>query len=144
MQLSAANEGVAAGKPMVLSHTQTLRSLFTGASVFVDPRDAASITNGVEDALGRRAQLEAGMRELRLRRDERWLKQAREVNAVIARAKQVRKAPEEPGWPSTSATDQTRGLMMSTRVSKQQRSVLIIVENLPVPLTAGYGLKRVR
>jgi hypothetical protein len=95
VQLSAANEGVAAGKPMVLSHTKTLRSLFAGASVFVDPLDAASIANGVEDALARRAQLEAGMRELRLKRDERWLKQAREVNAFITRAKQVRKAPKK-------------------------------------------------
>lgn len=99
VQLSAANEGVAAGKPMVLSHTQTLRSLFAGGSVFVDPLDAGSIANGVEDALGRRAQLEAGMRDLRLRRDERWLKQAREVNAFIATAKKVRKAPENPVSP---------------------------------------------
>lgn len=103
VQLSAANEGVAAGKPMVLSHTQTLRSLFAGASVFVDPLDAGSIANGVEDALGRRAQLEAGMRELRLRRDERWLKQAREVNAFIATAKKVRKAPEKPVSPALPA-----------------------------------------
>jgi glycosyltransferase involved in cell wall biosynthesis len=96
VQLSAANEGVAAGKPMVLSHTATLRSLFAGASVFVDPLDAASIADGVEDALGRRAHLEAGMRALRLKRDERWLEQAREVDAFITRAKQVRKAPEKP------------------------------------------------
>ena len=96
VQLSAANEGVAAGKPMVLSHTRTLRSLFAGASVFVDPLDAASIADGVEDALGRRAHLEAGMRALRLKRDERWLEQAREVDAFITRAKQVRKAPEKP------------------------------------------------
>lgn len=99
VQLSAANEGVAAGKPMVLSNTQTLRSLFAGGSVFVDPLDAGSIANGVEDALGRRAQLEAGMRDLRLRRDERWLEQAREVNAFIATAKKVRKAPENPVSP---------------------------------------------
>jgi hypothetical protein len=99
VQLSAANEGVAAGKPMVLSHTQTLRSLFAGGSVFVDPLDAESIANGVEDALGRRAQLEAGMRDLRLRRDERWLEQAREVNAFISIAKKVRKAPENPVSP---------------------------------------------
>jgi hypothetical protein len=103
VQLSAANEGVAAGKPMVLSHTQTLRSLFAGASVFVDPLDAGSIANGVEDALGRWAQLEAGMRELRLRRDERWLKQAREVNAFIATAKKVRKALEKPVSPALPA-----------------------------------------
>jgi glycosyltransferase involved in cell wall biosynthesis len=96
VQLSAANEGVAAGKPMVLSHTQTLRSLFAGASVFVDPLDAASIANGVEDALSRWAHLKSCMRELRLRRDERWLKQAKEVNAFIARAKQVRKSPGKP------------------------------------------------
>jgi hypothetical protein len=53
----------------------------------------------VEDALGRWAQLEAGMRELRLRRDERWLKQAREVNAFIATARKVRKAPSRPASP---------------------------------------------
>jgi hypothetical protein len=57
----------------------------------------------VEDALGRWAQLEAGMRELRLRRDERWLKQAREVNAFIATAKKVRKALEKPVSPALPA-----------------------------------------
>ncbi|NWE37264.1 glycosyltransferase family 1 protein, partial [Pseudomonas gingeri] len=46
VQLSVANEAVSAGRPMALSNTPVLRSLFSEAAVFVDTLDPLSIKAG--------------------------------------------------------------------------------------------------
>jgi hypothetical protein len=47
VQLSACGEAVGAGKPMLISDTHTLRSLFPLGSVFVDSSDPDSIRAGI-------------------------------------------------------------------------------------------------
>jgi glycosyltransferase involved in cell wall biosynthesis len=79
--LCGAYEGVALGKPLILSDTRALRSYFHSGAVYVQPT-AASIAAGIELGLARADLLEeesaALGRELRARWDER-LKQLQDL-----------------------------------------------------------------
>jgi len=64
--LYGAQEAIALGKPLVLSRTPTLETHFTGAAVFSD-NTADALRAGILDAVARRSELEAAMREFRAR-----------------------------------------------------------------------------
>lgn len=71
IQLSAANEAVGAGKPLVLSDTGILRELFGAAAIFAS-NEPEALAHAIEEALGQRAALAERTRALRLRREQRW------------------------------------------------------------------------
>jgi glycosyltransferase involved in cell wall biosynthesis len=76
IQLSAANEGIGAGKATVLSDTAILRELFGQAALF-SSNDAASLAKTVREAAERHEALEAASRALKEARAVRWREQAR-------------------------------------------------------------------
>ena len=82
VQLSVANEATGAEKAMVISDTPLLRRMFDSGAVYVDGMDPMAIVDGVREALNSREALVKGTRELRERRAQRWLGQAR---ALVAR-----------------------------------------------------------
>ena len=66
-----AYEGVAAGKPLVLSDTEALRSYFSRGVVFVN-NDAASIAAGIAKALSAVASLRAEVAQLGVELERDW------------------------------------------------------------------------
>lgn len=72
IQLSACNEAIGAGKPMVLSDTFLLRELFGAAAVFVR-NEAGAIAGGLSLALQQSQALAEQVRTLRCHRTEEWL-----------------------------------------------------------------------
>jgi hypothetical protein len=84
VQLCAAGEAVGIGKPMVLSGTEVLKSLFHKGAVFVDSSDPESIASGCRDALGKLEVLAAECASLREERYRMWEKnQARPVRQIL-------------------------------------------------------------
>lgn len=57
IQLSVCGEAVGAGKPMLISDTQTLRRLFSTGTVFVNSSDAAAIASGFSRLLSNHDEL---------------------------------------------------------------------------------------
>jgi hypothetical protein len=76
IQLSVANEAVGAGKPMVISDTKLLRSMFYKGAIFADPRDPAAIAGCCMKALKKKKELTKEVISLRSERIIRWTKQA--------------------------------------------------------------------
>lgn len=64
VQLSACNEALGFGKPMVVSDTPLLRSLFSQGALMVDSRSSASLGRGIAAALARLPELEAAAQAL--------------------------------------------------------------------------------
>lgn len=85
VQLSVANEAVSAGRPMALSDTTVLRSLFAEAAVFVDTLDALSIKAGISQLLNDQSFYEERSAELKIKRIARWKEQAARLNAAVIR-----------------------------------------------------------
>ena len=83
IQLSVANEAVGAGKPVVISDTKLLRNLFYKGTVYVNPTDPASISDGCQHALMNRDSLTAEVEQLRTEKIHRWLGQAEQIDARI-------------------------------------------------------------
>jgi glycosyltransferase involved in cell wall biosynthesis len=84
VQLSVAGEAVGIGKPMVLSGTEILKSLFHKGAVFVDSSNPESIARGCLDALSRLEVLAAESVELREERFQMWEKnQARPISQIL-------------------------------------------------------------
>jgi glycosyltransferase involved in cell wall biosynthesis len=75
IQLSGANEAVGAGRPMVLSDTQLLRSLFGDAALFA-ANETVPMAAAVQDALSRQSELRQASRTLKDKRERRWRLQA--------------------------------------------------------------------
>jgi glycosyltransferase involved in cell wall biosynthesis len=67
-----AYETVALGKPLILSDTKVLRSYFSRGCVYVTP-DPRSIAEGIREALGKRKELLAGIRNLHEAIDRSWV-----------------------------------------------------------------------
>lgn len=82
IQLSVANEGVAFTKAMVLSNTETLKSIFYKGAIFVSS-DALSITNGIITALKNKKDLESEASELKKERIVKWRQQAGKIAKII-------------------------------------------------------------
>lgn len=83
IQLSVANEAVGIVKPMVISNSELLQSLFNKGAIFVNPKDAESIANGCTQVLQQKDRLIQGVHELRLERNSRWGLQAKHIENVI-------------------------------------------------------------
>lgn len=66
-----AYEGVAAGKPIILSNREALRSYFSAGAVFVED-DAASIASGIGEAIAGADDLKGEVAELRARLNKDW------------------------------------------------------------------------
>ncbi len=82
-QLSVANEAAGAGKPMVISDTETLRALFGKGAVFVDSTDPESIRQGCRYALEHKEDLARDVCQLRDWRENRWTGQAEGLKARL-------------------------------------------------------------
>ncbi len=78
IQLSAANEAIGAGKPLVLSDTHILRELFGAAAVF-SRNDVKSLAAAIEDALARAPSLAQRSEALRRQRELRWRQQLQQA-----------------------------------------------------------------
>lgn len=74
IQLSVCNEAVGAGKPMVLSQTKILQSLFYKGSEFVDSSDPASIAKGCRLVVENNEAYSKAVKELCLERVSDWRK----------------------------------------------------------------------
>lgn len=83
VQLSVANEAVSAGRPMALSNTTVLRSLFADAAVFVDTLDPLSIKAGVLQLIDNQALYEERSALLKTKRIRRWEGQAELLKAAV-------------------------------------------------------------
>jgi len=66
-----AYETVALGRPLILSDTKALRSYFNRGCIYVKP-DSRSIARGIREALHRKEDLLAGIRELHSAIDRDW------------------------------------------------------------------------
>jgi hypothetical protein len=75
IQLSAANEAVGAGRPLVVSDTSLLRDLFGSAALFAR-NEGASLASVLSDALDRLPELASASRALKITREARWRGQA--------------------------------------------------------------------
>jgi hypothetical protein len=88
IQLSVANEAVGAGKPMVISDTKLLRSMFYKGAIYTDPGDPAAIADCCKNALKKKSELTRDVNTLRSERLVRWAGQAdaiyQRLNADLA------------------------------------------------------------
>lgn len=83
IQLSAANEAVGAGRPLVLSDTSVLRALFGEAALFAS-NDAAPLAAALAEARDRLPELAQASRRLKMGREARWQAQMQQVLARLA------------------------------------------------------------
>ncbi len=85
IQLSVANEAVGFCRPMVISDTPLLKSLFYKGAVYVDSLRPESISSGCVRALADRRKLEEEVVQLKRERNQRWLEQAGKIRIHEAR-----------------------------------------------------------
>ena len=83
VQLSVANEAAGAQKPMVISDTKLLRSLFYKGAVYVKTTSAESIAHGIRTGLNELSTLTDDVKKLRIEREERWRAQADQIRARL-------------------------------------------------------------
>lgn len=83
VQLSVANEAVSAGRPMALSDTTVLRSLFCDAAVFVDTLDPVSIKNGILQLVADTEGYAKKSALLKIKRIALWKSKAELLKSVI-------------------------------------------------------------
>lgn len=86
IQLSVAGEAVSAGKPMVLSDTTLLKTLFHQGAVYVDTFDPGAIARGCQQAIENQGRLSQEVSELRDTSDAEWVLQARQVGQYLVSA----------------------------------------------------------
>ena len=79
VQLSVANEGVSAGKPLVLSRTKVLVDLYSDAAKFVDNNDPSSLAAGINEAIDEYDYLVERTINLLRKRADRWVHQAKAI-----------------------------------------------------------------
>jgi len=84
--LSGAYEGLAAGKPLVLSRTATLEQAFARGAVLVENR-ADAIAAGISQALARTADLAAQGQVLVAEKRRSWDRQFRAFQRILAEAR---------------------------------------------------------
>lgn len=83
VQLSVANEAVSAGRPMALSNTTVLRSLFSDAAVFVETLDPLSIKSGVSQLIENDGLYKEKSALLKTKRITRWKSQAELLRTAV-------------------------------------------------------------
>ncbi|WP_287453911.1 glycosyltransferase [Leptolyngbya sp. UWPOB_LEPTO1] len=83
IQLSVANEALGVCKPIVLSNTNTLKTLFYKGAIYVDSNDPNEIAQGCYQAIQQTAQLSQAISELRREREAAWLIQATDVQQAL-------------------------------------------------------------
>lgn len=83
VQLSVANEAVSAGRPMALSNTTVLRSLFSDAAVFVETLDPLSIKDGLSRLIENTELYKEKSALLKAKRITRWEGQAELLKAAV-------------------------------------------------------------
>ncbi len=93
VQLSVANEAVGFHRPLVLSDTATLRSMFPKGTVFVETADPESIAQGCRAALAAQARLAAEIAELADERDAQWQNEAAAVARRLGLARETSRRP---------------------------------------------------
>lgn len=79
IQLSVASEAIGLGKPLVLSNTKTLQTLFYQGAVFVDSSQPDSIVQGCRDALANLPSLKAAINDLKTKREQAWKQEANRI-----------------------------------------------------------------
>jgi glycosyltransferase involved in cell wall biosynthesis len=82
IQLSAANEAIGAGRPLVLSETTILRELFGDAAIFAD-NSGAGLAGAIDEARRHLPDLAARSRTLKQAREARWQGQMAKVFALL-------------------------------------------------------------
>lgn len=91
-----AYESVAAGRPMVLSDTQALRSYFRRGAVFAQ-NDADALARAIEQAVAEKAQLEEQVASLRRELSESWQRRRDALEILLAgRIAGISAAAESP------------------------------------------------
>jgi glycosyltransferase involved in cell wall biosynthesis len=85
IQLSAASEAIAAGKPMVISDTEVLRTLFGEAGIFVD-NTAVSILQGCRTAIEQYEKYSGAAKTMRARRVSDWRAQAEPIHILLRKS----------------------------------------------------------
>lgn len=83
VQLSVANEAVSAGRPMALSNTTVLRSLFSDAAVFVETLDPLSIKFGISQLIENEELYTEKSSLLKAKRITRWNGQAELLRTAV-------------------------------------------------------------
>lgn len=76
VQLSVANEGLSACKPLILSNTTTLRDLYSDAAQLIDNDDPESLAGAIQKVLSDLDGMAERTKTLMQRRTERWKRQA--------------------------------------------------------------------
>lgn len=83
VQVCTANEAVGIGKPLVISETKLLKKLFYKGAVYVNSLSPESIAQGCREAIARKNELIQETIELKAERNQRWLSQARKIDAIL-------------------------------------------------------------
>ncbi|MCL1469337.1 hypothetical protein [Argonema antarcticum] len=83
VQVCTANEAVGSAKPLILSETKLLKKLFYKGAVYVKSDNPQSIAQGCQEAISRKAELIEQIVDLKVERNQRWLKQAEQVDALL-------------------------------------------------------------
>jgi len=77
-----AYESAAAGKPMVLSNTQTLNESFNQGAVFVE-HTIDSIASGINEVIKRKRELSEHVQKLKKIKTDEWQKQKAELKKIL-------------------------------------------------------------
>ena len=83
VQVCTANEAVGTGKALVLSETKLLKQLFYKGAVYVKSDNPKSIAQGCLEAISRKNELIPQIVELKTEREQRWVRQAEKVDAIL-------------------------------------------------------------
>jgi hypothetical protein len=83
IQLSVANEALGIGQPMILSDTQTLKTLFYKGAVYVNSSSPEAIATGCQTVLTEKQALIQQVYELRQERTQGWLNKSEEIIDIL-------------------------------------------------------------
>jgi glycosyltransferase involved in cell wall biosynthesis len=86
--LGGAQEGMAAGKPLLLSRQPALTEFFSKGAIFVD-HSADSIVQGIDQVRSHAPRLAADMAQLALEKQQAWEIAFQELLALLGRAPQL-------------------------------------------------------
>ncbi len=86
VQLSVANEGLSANKPLVLSDSAVLKSMFEGGGAFVDPMSAESIAGGIACVLEGVEKYRREVVRVKARRLQSWASNQALISKVLGGA----------------------------------------------------------
>lgn len=90
--LGGAQEGMAAGKPLLLSRQPALTEFFSKGAVFVD-HSTEGIVQGIDEARAHEQRLAADITQLALEKQQAWEIDFRELLALLGHASPPRRSP---------------------------------------------------